>query len=140
MDFNETCQFVSVQDSCFDEPTGWKYFQQFQIEEDEIEEAAAYNVTACCVEANLNSVCLPLCSYNANMNDIKRLAVCGTGKKNATKVDEDLRRFLYRIPYDSSLCRWRKESWKLLQQKRRPFNMFITLLGSAGGFFATHCA
>ncbi|ENN70606.1 hypothetical protein YQE_12781, partial [Dendroctonus ponderosae] len=44
------------------------------IEEDEIEEAAAYNVTACCVEANLNSVCLPLCSYNANMNDIKRLA------------------------------------------------------------------
>ncbi|XP_019771440.1 Ig-like and fibronectin type-III domain-containing protein 2 isoform X3 [Dendroctonus ponderosae] len=49
-----------------------------KIEEDEIEEAAAYNVTACCVEANLNSVCLPLCSYNANMNDIKRLAVCGT--------------------------------------------------------------
>lgn len=51
-----------------------------QVEEEKIEEASApYNVTACCVEANLNSVCLPLCSYNANMNDIKRLAVCGSG-------------------------------------------------------------
>ncbi|XP_066261909.1 Ig-like and fibronectin type-III domain-containing protein 1 [Euwallacea similis] len=49
-----------------------------KVEEDEIEEAAAYNVTACCVEANLNSVCLPLCSYDASMNDIKRLAVCGS--------------------------------------------------------------
>ncbi|XP_050297664.1 Ig-like and fibronectin type-III domain-containing protein 1 [Anthonomus grandis grandis] len=49
-----------------------------KIEEEEIEEAATYNVTACCVEANLNSVCLPLCSYDANMNDVKRLAVCGS--------------------------------------------------------------
>ncbi|KAL1497939.1 hypothetical protein ABEB36_008819 [Hypothenemus hampei] len=49
-----------------------------KIDEEEIEEAATYNVTSCCVEAKLNSVCLPLCSYDANMNDIKRLAVCGT--------------------------------------------------------------
>lgn len=35
-------------------------------------------MTACCVEAQLSSVCLPLCSYNANMSDIKLLAgVCG---------------------------------------------------------------
>lgn len=51
-----------------------------QVEEEKIEEAAAnYNVTDCCVEANINSVCLPLCSYDANMNDVKRLAVCGSG-------------------------------------------------------------
>lgn len=50
-----------------------------KVEEEKIEEASAsYNVTACCVEANLNSVCLPLCSYDANMNDVKRLAVCGS--------------------------------------------------------------
>lgn len=35
-------------------------------------------MTACCVDAELSSVCLPLCSYNANMSDIKLLAgVCG---------------------------------------------------------------
>ncbi|XP_030759730.1 Ig-like and fibronectin type-III domain-containing protein 1 isoform X2 [Sitophilus oryzae] len=49
-----------------------------KIEEEEIEEASVYNVTACCVEANLNSACLPLCTYDANMNDIKRLAMCGS--------------------------------------------------------------
>ncbi|XP_060521519.1 Ig-like and fibronectin type-III domain-containing protein 2 isoform X2 [Cylas formicarius] len=49
-----------------------------KIEEEKIEEASLYNVTACCVEAQLNSVCLPLCTYDANMNDIKRLAVCGS--------------------------------------------------------------
>ncbi|KAJ3623708.1 hypothetical protein MTP99_017378 [Tenebrio molitor] len=49
-----------------------------KIVEEKIEEAAAYNVTACCVDAELSSVCLPLCSYNANMSDIKLLAgVCG---------------------------------------------------------------
>lgn len=46
--------------------------------EDEIEQASVYNVTACCVDANLNDHCLPLCSYDANMSDIKTLAgVCG---------------------------------------------------------------
>lgn len=48
--------------------------------QDEIEEAtaSAYNVTACCVAAQLNNVCIPLCSYDAKMSDIKLLAgVCG---------------------------------------------------------------
>lgn len=46
--------------------------------EEKIEEASVYNVTACCIEAELSSMCLPLCSYDANMTDIKLLAgVCG---------------------------------------------------------------
>ncbi|XP_057659770.1 Ig-like and fibronectin type-III domain-containing protein 1 isoform X1 [Diorhabda carinulata] len=45
--------------------------------EEKIEESLTYNVTACCVEAQINSVCFPLCSYDANMTDIKALAgVC----------------------------------------------------------------
>ncbi|XP_023310369.1 Ig-like and fibronectin type-III domain-containing protein 1 isoform X2 [Anoplophora glabripennis] len=50
------------------------------IEEEKIEEAtaSAYNVTACCIDAHLSTVCLPLCSYDAKMTDIKLLAgVCG---------------------------------------------------------------
>ncbi|KAJ8984657.1 hypothetical protein NQ317_015748 [Molorchus minor] len=56
------------------------HFLYSQLEEDKIEEAtaAAYNVTACCVDAQVNSVCYPLCSYDAKMSDIKLLAgVCG---------------------------------------------------------------
>ncbi|KAL3272723.1 hypothetical protein HHI36_014185 [Cryptolaemus montrouzieri] len=50
-----------------------------KVIEEEIEEASIYNVTACCVDANLRDVCLPLCSYDANMSDIKQLAgVCAT--------------------------------------------------------------
>ncbi|XP_068081772.1 Ig-like and fibronectin type-III domain-containing protein 2 [Anabrus simplex] len=46
--------------------------------EEKIEEALFYNVTACCVEADLSNVCMPLCSYDASMSDIKLLAgVCG---------------------------------------------------------------
>ncbi|KAJ8939828.1 hypothetical protein NQ318_013047 [Aromia moschata] len=60
---------------------GRKYgINESSLEEEKLEEAsnAGYNVTACCVEAQLNSVCLPLCSYNAKMTDIKLLAgVCG---------------------------------------------------------------
>lgn len=52
--------------------------ETFQVYEDKVEESQAYNVTACCEEANLNTVCFPLCSYDANMSDIKQLAgVCG---------------------------------------------------------------
>ncbi|XP_050504317.1 Ig-like and fibronectin type-III domain-containing protein 2 isoform X1 [Diabrotica virgifera virgifera] len=48
-----------------------------KIVEEKIEEALVYNVTGCCVEAQVNSVCLPLCSFNANMTDLKALAsVC----------------------------------------------------------------
>jgi hypothetical protein len=61
--------------------------------EEKTEEASFYNVTACCVEADLSDVCLPLCSYNANMSDIKALAGvcanelhkllrCGAGGRN----------------------------------------------------------
>lgn len=51
---------------------------QSKIIQEKIEEASIYNVTACCVEAELSNVCLPLCSYDANMTDIKMLAgVCG---------------------------------------------------------------
>ena len=61
--------------------------------EEKIEEASFYNVTACCVEADLRDVCLPLCSYNANMSDIRTLAgvcvselnkllQCGAGGRN----------------------------------------------------------
>lgn len=36
-------------------------------------------MTACCTEAELSTVCMPLCSYDANMTDIKLLAgVCST--------------------------------------------------------------
>ncbi|KAK4873942.1 hypothetical protein RN001_013302 [Aquatica leii] len=49
-----------------------------KIVQEKIEEASVYNVTACCVEADLSNVCLPLCSYDASMTDIKLLAgVCG---------------------------------------------------------------
>lgn len=65
----------------------------FQLLEDKIEEASTYNVTACCVEAQLSNVCLPLCSYDANMSDLKLLAGvcsvefhkllrCGAGGRN----------------------------------------------------------
>lgn len=61
--------------------------------EDKIEEASNYNVTACCVNADLSDVCLPLCSYDASMSDIKALAGvcsgefhkllrCGAGGRN----------------------------------------------------------
>ncbi|KDR18237.1 Ig-like and fibronectin type-III domain-containing protein 1 [Zootermopsis nevadensis] len=50
-----------------------------KLVEEKTEEASFYNVTACCVEADLNDVCFPLCSYNANMSDIKSLAgICGS--------------------------------------------------------------
>lgn len=61
--------------------------------EAKIEEATNYNVTACCVNAGLSDVCLPLCTYDASMVDIKNLAAvcaqdfhklirCGAGGRN----------------------------------------------------------
>ncbi|KAG5899208.1 hypothetical protein JTB14_034466 [Gonioctena quinquepunctata] len=44
------------------------------VEEEKIEEAAVYNITACCVEVQVNTLCLPICSYDANMTDINALA------------------------------------------------------------------
>ncbi|XP_065215789.1 Ig-like and fibronectin type-III domain-containing protein 1 isoform X2 [Planococcus citri] len=37
-----------------------------------------YNVTECCVSSGLSDVCLPLCSYDASMSQLKSLAgICG---------------------------------------------------------------
>ncbi|XP_049803084.1 Ig-like and fibronectin type-III domain-containing protein 1 isoform X1 [Schistocerca nitens] len=50
-----------------------------QVIEDKIEASTFYNVTACCVAANLSESCLPLCSYDASMSDVRALAgVCGS--------------------------------------------------------------
>lgn len=50
-----------------------------QLEQAEIEDASVYNLTACCVSAELSPACLPLCSYDASMNDIQNLGgVCGS--------------------------------------------------------------
>lgn len=49
-----------------------------KIIEEKIEEASFYNVTACCIDSGLTDICLPLCTYDASMVDIKNLAaVCG---------------------------------------------------------------
>lgn len=64
-----------------------------KIYEEQVEEASNYNVTGCCVAAELSSVCMPLCSYDAKMSDIKQLARvcavefhkllrCGAGGRN----------------------------------------------------------
>ena len=53
-------------------------FQAVQEKLDEAASPSSYNVTACCVDAGLNQHCLPLCSYDASITDIKTLAgVCG---------------------------------------------------------------
>nr|XP_022900341.1 Ig-like and fibronectin type-III domain-containing protein 2 [Onthophagus taurus] len=50
-----------------------------KVIEEEIEQSLTYNVTECCIEADLSDHCLPICSYNANMTDIKTLAgVCAS--------------------------------------------------------------
>lgn len=64
-----------------------------QLEESQIEDASVYNLTACCVSADLSPACLPLCSYDASMNDIQalggvcasefsKLLRCGAGGRN----------------------------------------------------------
>ncbi|XP_045774641.1 Ig-like and fibronectin type-III domain-containing protein 2 isoform X1 [Maniola jurtina] len=66
---------------------------QSQIIEEEEENANAYNITACCERVQLSSVCLPLCSYDAKMTDLRKLAPlceqefnklvrCGAGGRN----------------------------------------------------------
>ncbi|XP_065582217.1 Ig-like and fibronectin type-III domain-containing protein 1 [Artemia franciscana] len=48
------------------------------LEIEEEEDNSGYNVTSCCVQINVNPVCLPLCSYSAKMSDLKTLApACG---------------------------------------------------------------
>lgn len=50
-----------------------KTIQNQVLEEEEIN-ANAYNMTACCERVQLSSVCMPLCSYNAKMSDLRTLA------------------------------------------------------------------
>lgn len=66
--------------------------QSQMVEEEEVN-ANAYNITACCERVQLSSVCLPLCSYDAKMSDLRTLAPlceqefsklvrCGAGGRN----------------------------------------------------------
>ncbi|XP_068617615.1 Ig-like and fibronectin type-III domain-containing protein 2 [Battus philenor] len=66
---------------------------QSQFIEDEEVAANAYNVTACCERVQLAGVCMPLCSYDAKMSDLRTLAPlcaqefhkllrCGAGGRN----------------------------------------------------------
>ncbi|XP_049875990.1 Ig-like and fibronectin type-III domain-containing protein 1 isoform X2 [Pectinophora gossypiella] len=66
---------------------------QSQLVEEEEEAANAYNVTACCERVQLAGVCMPLCSFDAKMSDLRTLAPlcaqefhkllrCGAGGRN----------------------------------------------------------
>ncbi|KOB66078.1 Ig-like and fibronectin type-III domain-containing protein C25G4.10, partial [Operophtera brumata] len=44
---------------------------QSQVIEEEEETANNYNVTACCERVQLAGVCMPLCSYDAKMSDLR---------------------------------------------------------------------
>ncbi|KAG6463259.1 hypothetical protein O3G_MSEX013776 [Manduca sexta] len=66
---------------------------QSQVIEEEEEISNAYNVTACCERVQLAGVCMPLCSYDAKMSDLRMLAPlcaqdfhkllrCGAGGRN----------------------------------------------------------
>ncbi|KAJ0174849.1 hypothetical protein K1T71_009957 [Dendrolimus kikuchii] len=66
---------------------------QSQVVEEEEEISNAYNLTACCEKVQLAGVCMPLCSYDAKMSDLRMLAPlcaqefhkllrCGAGGRN----------------------------------------------------------
>ncbi|XP_013140886.1 PREDICTED: Ig-like and fibronectin type-III domain-containing protein C25G4.10 isoform X1 [Papilio polytes] len=66
---------------------------QSQVLEEEEISANAYNVSACCERVSLAGVCMPLCSYDAKMSDLRTLAPlcaqefhkllrCGAGGRN----------------------------------------------------------
>ncbi|KAL0821463.1 hypothetical protein ABMA28_004934 [Loxostege sticticalis] len=66
---------------------------QSQLIEEEEEAANAYNVTECCERVQLAGVCMPLCTYDAKMSDLRTLAPlcaqdfhkllrCGAGGRN----------------------------------------------------------
>ena len=69
------------------------FFKQFVI--NEINKVSSYNITECCVKANLSQECLPLCSYDASVTDIgilantcvgdfHKLLRCGAGGRDHT--------------------------------------------------------
>lgn len=76
------------------EPSERILFSTMSLREEELEEDnQGYNVTACCVEAGVNDLCAPLCSYDASMSQVKTLAPmcaieihkilrCGAGGRN----------------------------------------------------------
>lgn len=48
------------------------------MDKEEKQPNVVYNVTECCVSSGLSDVCLPLCSYDASMSQLKSLAgICG---------------------------------------------------------------
>lgn len=66
---------------------------QSQVIEEEEVNANAYNISACCERVQLSGVCMPLCSYDAKMSDLRTLAPlceqefnklvrCGAGGRN----------------------------------------------------------
>ncbi|XP_077284865.1 Ig-like and fibronectin type-III domain-containing protein 2 isoform X2 [Arctopsyche grandis] len=85
---------VAVNNHGIGEPSTRLIFKtQSKIVEEEIEKALSYNVTECCESVSVSSVCMPLCSYDASMIDLKLLAGicsgefhklirCGAGGRN----------------------------------------------------------
>lgn len=64
-----------------------------QIVNDRELSTTSYNLTECCVNIKLRPMCMPLCSFDANMTDIRALAPfcnaelhklikCGSGGRN----------------------------------------------------------
>lgn len=51
-----------------------------QVVEEEIITSLTYNVTACCESVSLSDICMPLCSYDASMVDLKLLAGLCSGE------------------------------------------------------------
>lgn len=48
------------------------------VAREEAQADVVYNATECCVSAGLSEICLPLCSYDASMSQLKALAgICG---------------------------------------------------------------
>lgn len=45
-----------------------------QLFQEEVKKSLTYNVSSCCVAVSLSEVCMPLCSYEAKMSDLKSLA------------------------------------------------------------------
>ncbi|KAG8287269.1 hypothetical protein J6590_042606 [Homalodisca vitripennis] len=70
------------------------FSSQSKLREAKVEEAVnEYNVTACCVEAGLSDMCMPICSFDASMTKLKalgsvcasefsKLLRCGAGGRN----------------------------------------------------------
>lgn len=48
------------------------------VTKEEEQPEVSYNITECCASAGLSGICMPLCSYDASMSQLKALAgICG---------------------------------------------------------------